>query len=256
MVPIHIDISEVVGEFQLLESQAIQLSWNIIDKVVEQYTFQWQNVINQNLKQTRKEYQKAVFIDRKSPTEVIFGLSETKSKLALMLEEGASPFDQKVFFSQSSKRKETATGWKLVIPFRHATPDAVAESGIFRSILPVPVYQLAKNQSGKPVKRNQLPDQYNMLGVREELRFGNQVVPEYVHKSAKYEGLVRVDIGSTTNENRGGYYTFRTVSNNSDPNSWWHSGFEAKKLMDKALEIIKIDSITDKVIDEFLINLD
>lgn len=77
-------------------------------------------------------------------------------------------------------------------------------------------------------------------------------VPEYTHKSAKYEGLVRVEASSSEKEKRGQYMTFRRVSDKSDPNSWFNGGIEGKKLMDRAIELSNISTVADMAIDETL----
>ena len=117
--------------------------------------------------------------------------------------------------------------------------------------MPQDVYQLAKN-SPMPLKRSQLPESQQIPGVRKEINIPGLKVPEYIHKAAKYEGLVRVEASSSENENRGQYMTFRRVSDKSDPNSWFNGGIIAKRLMDRALEIAQIDRVADMAIDETL----
>ena len=79
---------------------------------------------------------------------------------------------------------------------RHATPEAVAESGIFQSVLPKEVYDIAKQNAGAPVTTAQLPSQFAQLGQRAEIKTAQGVIPSYTHKSPKYEGLVRLNISS------------------------------------------------------------
>ena len=62
---------------------------------------------------------------------------------------------------------------------------------------------------------------------------GENKTSGYKHKFNIYEGLQREQIGSGT-ENRGGYFSFRRASENSDPDSWAHPGFTALKLMETA----------------------
>lgn len=256
MLPIHLDLSEVVAEFALTGEQAQELGANIISRVVTEYVGKWENLVDKGLKQTRKIYKKAMYVDRISPTEVVFGLAPGDDGLALALEEGKDPFDEKVGFSKSDKRKTKLDGgWYLTIPFRHATPGAVAESGIFQSVLPKEVYDVAKNNAGRPVTKAQLPAQYAQLGQRGAIQTAAGVIPAYTHKSPKYEGLVRVNISSTKSEDRGGYFTFRRVSDKSDPNSWIHPGFEARKFMDKALDEAQIETVASMAIDNFLSQL-
>lgn len=133
MIPIHVDLSEIVAEFALTGSQAQELGGEIINRVVTEYVNKWENLVNRELKKTRKLYKNAMYVDRVSPTEVVFGLAPGQDGLALALEEGKAPFDMKPGFSNSSKKKTSASGgWYLTIPFRYATPDAVAEQWCFK----------------------------------------------------------------------------------------------------------------------------
>ena len=252
MVPINIDISSLIEEFSLDENQTLMIGTTIIDRVAQEYSYRWKNLIDKELKSSRNEYLRGIFIERVNPTEIIFGLSNGESSLPLSIEEGHGPWDEKPFLLGSLKAKRTKDGKPfLTVPFRHATPQAIAEAGIFSSIMPQDVYQLAKN-SPMPLKRSQLPESQQIPGVRKEINVPGLKVPEYIHKAAKYEGLVRVEASSSENENRGQYMTFRRVSDNSDPNSWFNGGIIAKRLMDRALEIAQIDRVADMAIDETL----
>lgn len=256
MIPLDIDLSEVIEEFQLTANQAIDLGSKILDRIIVEYTNKWENLVDNGLQQTRTLYKKAMYVDRVSPTEVVFGLAPGEDGLALALEEGKAPYDEKPFFASSSKRKQKiGGGWYLTVPFRYATPEAVAESGMFKGVLPQEIYDIAKNNAGKPVQRAQLPAQYQQVGSRKEIQTAQGIIPEYVHKAPKFQGLVRINIASTDKEKRGGYYTFRRVSDKSDPNSWIHPGFEAKKFMDKALDEAQISTVADMAIDNFLSQL-
>lgn len=73
MIPIHLDLSEVVEEFALTGEQANELGANIISSIVTEYVSKWENLVNDGLRQTRKLYKRAMYVDRVSPTEVIFG---------------------------------------------------------------------------------------------------------------------------------------------------------------------------------------
>lgn len=252
MIPINIDISSLIEEFSLDENQTLMIGTTIIDRVAQEYSYRWKNLIDKELKSSRNEYLRGIFIERVNPTEIIFGLSNRESSLPLSIEEGHGPWDEKPFLLGSLKAKRTKDGKPfLTVPFRHATPQAIAEAGIFSSIMPQDVYQLAKN-SPMPLKRSQLPESQQIPGVRKEINVPGLKVPEYIHKAAKYEGLVRVEASSSENENRGQYMTFRRVSDKSDPNSWFNGGIIAKRLMDRALEIAQIDRVADMAIDETL----
>lgn len=251
ILPINIDLDPIIEEFNLTIEQSSTLGSILIDKVIVEYSTRWESLINQSLTKSKNDYKQSMYMDRVSSTEVVFGLDD-RNRLALRIEEGCEPFDEKIFFAKSTKvNLKKDGGWYLTIPFRHATPTAVASSSIFSSIMSKEVYNIAKNNGGISVKRNQLPIGDQKLESRKEIKSGNLIVPEYLHKTAKYEGLVRVNI-SSGNENRGGYFTFRRVSDKSDENSWWNGGIVPHKLMDKALDLAQIDKIADITIDQFL----
>ena len=253
MLPIHIDMSEVIEECGLTASQSDALGGAIIDRVVEEYTHRWDDLVNKGLQQLRSVYKRAMYVNRISNTEVEFGLEAGESGLALALEEGKPPYDEKPFFEASRKRVQTLSGgWYVTVPFRHATAKAVAESTIFSGSLPAQVQRIAKQNAGRGVTSAQLPARYRVLGSRAAIQTAKGVIPEYVHKAPILQGLVRIDIPSTGSEKRGGYFTFRRVSNNSDPLAWIHPGFTARKFMDKALDAAQISEVASMAIDKFL----
>lgn len=253
MLPIHIDLTEVIEEFALTGDQAKQLGTEIIDRVVSEYATKWENLVNKGLKKTRSLYKRAMYVQRESDTSVVFGLKPGDNGLALAIEDGKPPFDEKTGFAASAKRKiKVGGGWYLTIPFRYASAGALAESTLFSGVLPKEVYEAAKNAAGRPLKTSQLPSQYQQLGKRKEIQTAEGVIPEYVHKAPKFQGLVRIEVGATQEEKRGGYFTFRRVSDKSEPLSWIHPGFEARKFMDKALDESQVEKVADMAIDEFL----
>lgn len=252
MLPINIDLNEVINEFNLSPEQGNELGEKIISNIIIDYFQKWENVVNRNLHSSRADYKSAMAIDRKSPLEVDFVLSYKNNKLAEIIEEGISPYDEKEYFKKSPKAKtKKGGGWYITIPFRHATPGSIADSISFASVLPKEVYAIAK-VSTEPLKYNDLPNQYRNLGVREEVLLNGEVSPSYQHKVPIYQGLQRIKLSSTPNENRGGYFTFRRASDISAVNSWINRGMVAKKLMDKALNEINIGDIVDSSINDYL----
>lgn len=256
ITPINIDLSELANEFSLVDSQVEDLGSSIIDSVLAEYLTRWNDLVNSELKQSRSEYLKAMVVERTSPTEVRFGLLERESKLALMIEDGSYPFDMKEYFATSGKVKiKKDGGWYLTVPFRHATPGAVAESGIFSSVLTPEVYKAVQVAESNKLKQRDLPPAFSQPNSRPGINVPGLKVPEYVHKSPQYLGLTKVNVSSTPNENRNAYMTFRRVSDKSDPNSWRYPGLLGRKLMDRALDIAQIDVVADRVIDEYLSNI-
>lgn len=246
MIPISIDISDFIGKWELSIDQADLLAFNILDEVSNGFAREWEKVAGRELHQSKLEYQRAIYIEKPDPLSVIVGL---KGVLPNMIEKGISPFDQKEGFEKSNKKKvKEGGGWYLTVPFRFATPGAVAESSIFSQVLPGAVYKVALQNlktSKNSLSVKKLPEQFQMKGMRPEMmnQTTGKVFQEYQHKSSIYEGLTK---------SQGGYTTFRRVSDNSDPNAWIHSGIQAHDLASKALQGLQVDRIIGGVKNTFV----
>lgn len=252
MIGIAVDLTPVIEEFNILSDEIERVSSRILDRIIDSYMFTWENNVNDSLHSTRSEYYKAMYVDRIDEKNAVIGLTPRESGLALMLEEGSPAFDIKEGMAESPKRTiKSDGGWYITVPFRHATAEALAESNFFSTKMPKSVQDVVKSKpmiGGRTqgVKIDELPKQYQTL-------LSNKTTG-YVHKSPIYQGLVRMNIASTENEKRTGYFTFRRISDKSDPDSWIHSGFTALKLMDKTLNEIDVEKIVDDEINNFLIN--
>lgn len=243
LAPVLIDLSGVIDEFILTEDEVKSLSRFVLSNISDEYMRYWEKNIDNTLHSTRTEYKNAIFTEQPDDFSMVFGMTPRQSKLALMLEEGASEFDIKEGMEKSSKKHmKKDGGWYLTVPFRHATSEALAESSIFQGQMPREIEKLVKI-SDKPLKLSDLPSQYQEKKIS---RAG------YQHKAAIYEGLKRENIVSTNNEKRGGYFTFRRISDKSEENSWQHPGFEALKLMEKSLNDLPLETIVDRSVDQFL----
>lgn len=244
MLKFQFDISGIVNEFSLSKEDVRSLSNLILDRLVDEYMFNWENIVDSTLNSIRDEYKKGMYSDRLDDMNAIVGLTSTQSKLAMMIEVGANVFDEKEGFSKSTKKKKRGKdGWYLTIPFRHAT-----SSEIMKQFTKQGEGILTFLKGGSKLSQSSLPTGYD-----EPL---SHIIPgstiKYEHKAPIHEGLHRTKLNSTEKEKRGGYFTFRRVSDNSDPQSWFHPGFEAKNLMDRALNESKLDQVVDTVLQEFL----
>lgn len=254
MIPINIDVSDVIQEFSLMSQESDILKNTIVDGIVAEYLSKWEDLVNGTLKSTRTEYKKAIFVKKEDDGSVVIGMTPTQSQLGLMIEDGAPAYDMKVGFAKSSKKKSKKDGgWYLTVPFRYATSDALAESSIFAGKLPKKVQEASIRQGGEALKKSDLPKEYQVTKTSLPLNIGGRVTKPYQQKSPIYEGLKKLDIGAP-GEKRSGYFTFRRVSDKSDEDSWIHKGFKGEKLMDKAMNSINIESIVDMAIDKFLGN--
>ena len=245
--PVIIDLSGVIDEFFLDENETKAMSRYVLSNISDEYMRVWERNIDGSLHSTRSEYRRAIFTEQPDDFSMVFGMTPTKSKLAMMLEDGASRYDLKEGFGNSSKIKfkKSGMGWYLTIPFRWATSEAVAESMVFSNQMPEDIEKLVKT-TAKPLKLSDLPSNYIIDHINSRNIIG------YAHKNSIYEGLHRQDISSTNKENRGGYFTFRRVSDKSEANSWIHPGFEPLKLMERSLSELRFDYIVDMSIDKFL----
>lgn len=197
------------------------------------------------------------------------GVIELTGMLANMVEQGCEPFDMKEGFSKSAKvhqvvRKKKGGGvehgWYLTIPFRYATPDAVASSAAFSGNMPKDVYNEIKgmaatrtriNGEHKQMGKSMTMRQLEMLGkagrgTRPEIPKGGNLSgeqrAEYEHKSPKFLGLSKQE--KTYAKGTGSQYvTFRRVSDLSAANSWIHKGIKARNLFPLAAENAQLEGV-------------
>lgn len=253
MIPFSIDISPIIEEFTVLSDRSEEFSSYIIDRMVEDYMSSWGNMVGKELKSTRREYMRAMNTEKVSYKEAVISLLPTESRLPMMIEDGASEFDMRDGFKNSSKAirysslKDGQEHWYLTIPFRHATSEAIAESMVFSNKMPKPIENIAKENKGEPIKYTQLPEQYQKL-------LKNKTT-EVQHKSPIYEGIKRIQVSASNKENRGAYMSFRRVSDRSEKGAWTHPGFEAKKFMDRALSQLtdNMTIILDQSTNDFIL---
>lgn len=256
MLPVSIDISDFVQTWSLTTQETELFVYSVLDEIGKRYYDALFTKAGQELKQTRAEYQRAIYIEAPTEDSISIGLA---GWLPNAIEQGIQPFDMKEGFSRSDKRKpayrkNASTGWYLTIPFRHGTPGIVADSGIFSTVMPGPVYQAAKSllkTENDLLRVKDLPPEFQIKGVRKEVvnNITKQVFPEYTHKSSIYEGMKKSSV-----EHHSQYVTFRRVSDLSDVNSWIHSGIEAHNLMMRTLETFPIDRVISEVKESFLSN--
>lgn len=253
MVPVNIDISDFVSKWELTIAQQELFVYTVLDQVSLRFAEEWRARAGQDLKQSRQEYQQSIYIEKIDNQNILVGL---KGFLPNAVEAGISPFDQKEGFAKSAKKKlKKDGGWYLTVPFRFATPTALAESSIFSQVMPGEVYKVAKealtgNKSQLTV--SQLPEKFRELKVRPEVldRVGN-TYQAYTHKSPIFAGMQRNE-GGTENSSHGQYVSFRRVSDLSDPDAWIHTGIQAHDLLGKTLSSFDVGSIISDVKINFL----
>lgn len=248
MLNFSIDISDTVSEFSLQKQEVDSLSNYLLDRITDEYVAKWENIINTNLNSTRDEYRRGIYTDRPDDYTSIIGLTARDSKLALMIETGATTFDMKEGFMKSSKKTMKADGgWYLTIPFRHATSESIMDLQVPGTNTSVIDFM----KTGETLGANDLPAPYDEIKTH-EIKLNTGSLLTYKHKAPIYEGMHRRDISSTDKEKRGGYFTFRRVSDNSDLDAFMHPGFEPHNFMDKAMEETQFADVIDNAVQDWL----
>ena len=249
MIPINIDLTPIFDMYSSISDRSEEFSSIVLNRMVDTYMFEWQNLVNSELGQTRNKYSNCMDVEFVDDTHAIIKLTPDESGLPLMIEDGASQFDEKEGFEKSPKRHEKEDGgWYLTVPLRHATSQAIGESMIFSGKMPVEIQKIAERVSPSAIMKQDLPQEYQKLGINK--------TSGYIHQNPIYEGLHKRKISSTQNENRNGYFTFRRVSDQSEDGSWQHPGFTAKKFMDRAAQSLEtsmgkvLNDITDEYLDK------
>jgi len=264
LVPISIDTSDLESEFSLSPEDIEVMIDNTVKAISLEYYRLWQDKASKGLKSTRQRYlDSLIYVDEGAMKAAI--ILRDEDPLPMMLEEGASEFDQKQAFEQSNKKKRSVDGgWYLTIPMRYATPQALGESEIFAGVLPQEVYEKIKpaetniptgaGMRSEGLKLEDIPAQFQEKTVRQAIPKSKllEARQDYISRSSRFEGLMKVK--DITTGQTSGYMTFRRVSDKSDPSSWIHTGLESRNFAEAALSELDIETITDIQIDNFLSN--
>jgi hypothetical protein len=248
-IDVTIDTSEVEEAYSLLISQIDDLKTAIVYGLRDELGRNWAQIAKNELKSTRNEYLMSLEPQDEGPLAASVVLT---GQLPNMIENGATAFDMQEGFKNSGKVKFTKSGaWYLTIPFRHATPGALAENEAFTSVMSDELYRLVRKM--RVVNEANLPDEYQHTDVRPEItdNSGNVVYEAYKHKGPKMAGLTQYKkwYQSATQSQ---YMTFRRVSENSDDLAWKHPGMSAKHFGDRALKEMDIESTMARIKDDFL----
>lgn len=246
-IPIEINSNDILSQYKILSKEIDNVIDTVVKDITAAFAAEWEETAKTDLKSTRNRYlQNLRVVDEGRMSGAVI-LDYTKDSLVKMIEEGSSPFDMKVGFSNSSKRKvveraDGSSGWYLTIPFSLGTPSSNIESG-FSSILPESVYNVAKSQpivnnnKSQGLRKDDLPSEFQEPATRAAITIPeSQSFLEYKHKASIYQGVVKQKDSVT---GQSSYYSFRRVSDNSDENSWGFPGLESKNLAEKAYSSFK-----------------
>ena len=175
----------------------------------------------------RDIYAKSITLDK-----MLVGQGSTSQKVIALaqiardLENGKGPWDMKPMLLNGPKARVSARGVKYnIIPFRHGTSDNYAPNSNFNTI-PKTIYAKARELKATLQQANKMA-----YGGRLKSHFGTGInlTTGYEHKAPIHEGMVRIE-KTYAKATQSKYLTFRIVSANSDPLSWWHPGYQAQHI--------------------------
>lgn len=232
-VPIKIDLSNLVEEFDMNVAQIQSLGEELIEKISNNYYSAIRKEVNDNLKSTKNIYLKSLKLEKINLFERELILS---GWLPNALENGYPSFDMKIGFLNSKKAKVSKSGIRyLTIPFLWSVNKSEGKKKIPKEIAAI------LKRENKPLREIDLPENYRVHEIKNLANGG-----KYQHKNSIYTGLKK-----TSSQNG---ISFRRVSENSDTNMFWHPGLQKQDFFGKALRDIQdnIPVLADKVIDNFL----
>lgn len=219
MKEIRIDIPK--GFSGVLASQIEQAASLAVSSTLMATKSRWESIAQKRLITSRNDYLLGLNADNSLEQPDSFtGVLTLRGKWPNMLESGFPAYDMKAGFmnSQRVKRKDDG-GWFLTVPFRHLSSKARG-TAVGGSAMPDDIYAQARKLRGGQ----------KLTGTETNYPPG-QSWTGYQHKSGKYEGMKKVTKQyDKTKQNQ--YFTFRRVSDKSDPASWQHPGFPGINAID------------------------
>lgn len=246
IVPIVIDTFDLARQFRIPRSEINQVCDNIAKTMAASFAKNAADTARNELHQTRERYIRNIRLVDTGRMGGTVMLDYSKDKLIQMLEEGATAFDIKQGMMASAKVKFDKHGKKYItVPFRWGTPGIVGDSDVFSGIMPREVYNAAKKLNpnipmatgsrSRGLDTSQLSAQYNSSASRPEIKdsVGKILFKEYVHKTSIFQGITKMQDGST-GQNR--YFSFRRISERSDPDAFIHPGIEKHNIMQRTLD--------------------
>jgi len=252
---IRLDIRDVEQEFALTKTEAQDMIAFVIRQLTATFARNWEIMAQKSLRSSRQEYIRSLYVGEEGR---YVGVVILRGVFPNMIEQGALPFDMKIGLLASPKAKMGKKGKYITVPFRWATPGAIADNPVFSGVLPTDVYRIIKNQnslltgleSRKRTPRGlataELPPEHQRLKTRGRITTGSKVFEAYKHKTALLSGVQRAE-KTYEKATHGSYVTFRRVSEiGSDPDSWIHRGIVARKLAEEALGVTNVRHEVDR----------
>lgn len=147
------------------------------------------------------------------------------NQIAQDLEYGKAPWDMKPMLLGGPKARVAKNGNRYnIIPFRHSVP-AKNPNANFQP-MPKDIYAEARRLKASVRAGNKVAWGERLTGTEARYAPGKNPSTGYKHKNGRYEGMVRIE-KEYARATQSKYLTFRVVSTQSDPQAWWHPGYQA-----------------------------
>lgn len=162
----------------------------------------------------------AIVLVGEFPTMLELGAPAYDMKPALL----ASPKAHTSYPSASAMKRGAKPRRWIVVPFRHRVTEGTSGVAVGGALAPrdirATMRKLPRSSDYGPRTMRQVKAAADLraLPVRTKAQIGGMTAP-YTHTASIYAGMQRQ--GARGHEQ---YMTFRTVSDKSNPNSWWHPG--------------------------------
>ncbi len=244
---IFVDTKALSEEFPMTQAEADQLVDYVVKSVAGSFALTWEEIAVRELTSSRQQYVRGLLTkDEGSGAAAVMLVGW----LPNAIENGIGAFDMKEGILSGPKAKIGKNGNRYnTIPFYMGTPTALEEN-FNGGIMPKEIYKQMKNRDvNTPLRQEEIKAPYNERKVH-EVQTGPQQWEVYQHKTSIYDGLQK-KTDAVTGQNS--YMTFRRVSDNSDPSSWYHPGIQARHFVERALGELNKEVEIGSAIDEWLI---
>jgi hypothetical protein len=239
LIPITINADDILEQYQISQKEVEDVIDYTVKQITAAFAVKWEETAKNSLSSTRDRYvQNLKVVDEGRMAGAVI-LDYSKDPLIKMIEEGASAFDMKEGFKNSSKKHiKKDGGWYLTIPFKIGTPDSQVTSG-FANIMPQEVYNIVKKKDANPItnksqglSKTEVPTEFQAPKIRAAIVIPESTTfKEYQHKASIHQGIFKQKDSITGQVS---YGSFRRVSDKSDESSWVFPGLDAKNLAEKA----------------------
>lgn len=235
-ITIKIDLREVERIFEAALSIAPAIAEESVSELTHKFAEAWKAEAENELDSSLKAYIEGI-VAGDDGTVTLHG------ELPNKMESGSPAYDMKEMLLNGPNAEVGKNGRYNTVRFEHGTPSASKSK--FANVMSKEIYGKAKRLNpGQKLK---------IEGTGKSKLFRDPksgVIMHYKHKSVVEHDMTREKIQGSR---RYSYSTFRRVSEGaSDPNSWWHPGFEALNLAEKAFDKFDIKKILNGVVENML----